>query len=253
MILLYAIFNLFLNKFSSWIEFKGSGIDLSNINENDYIDFQCSMIAWLEAYRQYCIYNFNVMNKTVNADGLFVLDDGDGGNNNKEDNKSKYIKDGEKRLSKFLSNAKSDVLDKILNYESIYRIKSGQKDYVIDDLDKLTAVMYDLQKDTIIYHYGVPTKYRFIDYFEMIYVYYMVLCYYKDSKNVKISDKIEIRRWGSNNDNLTFNLEGVDANMEVEGNLRVKDDSVKNFQNVDIALLDIPKISPFSCQSIHPT
>ena len=245
LLLSFAMINFFINRISPHIEFKGGEIKIGNmmLNKTNYTDFQCSIINWLEAYNYFCVYDFDKVKVNTN-NGLLELEC----NNNI---KSQYIKNGEVRLKKFLNNTPDDILDKIINYELIYRIKSGQENYEIDSIEKLTSVMYDLQKDTILYNYGIPTKHRFIDYFEMIYVYYTALCGYKHSQHIDINKfKISLN---NNYHELTFESKNEKIKMEVEDNLRMKNSTINGFQKSDdIELYDIPKISPFGCQCIHP-
>ena len=251
-ILLYAVFSFLMNNFSKFAKFKGGdGIKICDVDleKGDYVDFQCAILNYL-GNNLFSIINFD--NKTLTKllkNGLYKMELKGSANENEV---GQWFETGKARLKNKFKNLNDDILYKILEYETIWQIKESKSDYEIKNLYDLTKVMNELQKDTIIYAYDHPTKYRFIDYFTMIYVYYKVILSESNSNAVCIPNKFTIENNNDGNDGFNFVLDEYTTINMKKDILKNIDEIKKVFKESDISLFDIPIIPPICCEYIHP-
>lgn len=255
-LLLFAIYNIIAYNVSKKIMFKGGEVKIGNntFDKRNYVDFQCSIIKWLETYNQFCIYDFGNVDFQTN-EGLLMMC----GPNKRNNGTTLNIRTS---CIKFIFNYRipEHIACKIMNYELIYMAKENQE---IKTFEDITTMMNDLQKDTIICEYGIPTEHRFIDYFDMMYVYYLALLYYCNHKQMDICGKFTITR--DEKDNLTFKreLQNDMIKIKVGKNKRITSNSINELKKIkDINLFDIPNVMPTgegidyvseNCQVVHPS
>ena len=256
-LLLFAIYNIVAYNVSKKIMFKGGEVKIGNntFDKRNYVDFQCSVIKWLETYNQFCIYNFENVEFQTN-DGLLMMC----GSNERNNEETADIR-ASSISSIFTYGIPGHIARKIMNYELMYMAKEDYK-FEIKTFEDITAMMNNLQKDTIICEYGVPTEHRFIDYFDMMYVYYLALLYYCDHKQMNIHGKFTITR--DKEDNLTFKRELQNDIIKINvKNKRITPNSINELKKIkDIKLFDIPNDVPTgegidhvseNCQVVHPS
>lgn len=255
-LLLFAIYNIVTYNVSKKIMFKGGEVKIGNntFDKRNYVDFQCSIIKWLETYNQFCIYNFENVEFQTNEGLLMMYDSNERNNEETVDIRTASIS------SIFTYGIPGHIACKIMNYELIYMAKENHE---IKTFKDITTMMNDLQKDTIIYEYGVPTEHRFIDYFDMMYVYYLALLYYYNHNQMNIHGKFAITR--DEKDNLTFKRELQNDMIEINvgKNKRITPNSINELKKIkDINLFDIPNVMPTgegidyvaeNCQAVHPS